>query len=67
MNIVMNNNYLRKLIFSYFMDKQFVKCDKCKKKCIKEKNCFLRKYVFFYFNKSYLCFECYRNVFLKYQ
>ena len=56
MNIVMNNNDLRGIIFTYFIDKQYVKCNKCNKKCVKEKNCFLRKYVYFYYNKSNLCF-----------
>ena len=60
---VMNNNDLRNLIFSYFRREPEIKCQKCKKVCVWNKNKIIRNYIeipaFDHTVIFYQCTNCY--------
>ena len=62
MESVMNNPDLRRIIFSFFKDKYYNKCDKCKKPCRVSKTRIENKYVSWagFVN----CYECFRSGFI---
>ena len=60
--IVMNNNNLRKIIFSYFRKRPEIVCHKCNKVCKwnnKEINRYVEIGLYDYTVKLYYCVNCY--------
>ena len=63
MNIVMNNNNLRSIIFSFFRDKTYKICNKCKETCMLNDKKIIKKFVHFKFDDTNICYPCFRKSF----
>jgi hypothetical protein len=63
MEKVMNNNDLRNIIFSYFRNKEFKICQKCKIVCKWSKNNYNTKCI--EWNNFINCYYCFAEGFLK--
>ena len=61
MDIVMNNNDLRGVIFSYFRTKAYRECDKCNKVLCWNKGEIANEHV--HWGNFSRCYECFRNNF----